>query len=80
VFLFRKSGDTIAGKKECNFLLTSCALPRRVVGTARRIFKMARFPKPEAEIAVLGERLWRGLLDNNPHFSQPQLKKTANLV
>jgi len=41
---------------------------------------MARFPKPEAEIAALGERLWRGLLNNNPHFSQPQLKKTANLV
>jgi len=41
---------------------------------------MARFPKKEGEIAALAERLWRGLLDNSPHFSQPQLKKTATLV
>ncbi len=32
---------------------------------------MARFPKKEAEIAALAERLWRGLLDNNAIFPQP---------
>jgi len=32
---------------------------------------MARFPKKEAEIAALAERLYRGLLDNNPIFPQP---------
>jgi len=32
---------------------------------------MARFPKKEAEIAELAERLYRGLLDNNPTFPQP---------
>ena len=32
---------------------------------------MARFPKKEAEIAALAERLYRGLLDNNPTFPQP---------
>jgi len=32
---------------------------------------MARFPTKEAEIAALAERLYRGLLDNNPTFPQP---------
>jgi hypothetical protein len=32
---------------------------------------MARFPTKEAEIAELAERLYRGLLDNNPTFPQP---------
>ena len=32
---------------------------------------MARFPKKEAEIAELAERLYRGLLDNTPTFPQP---------
>jgi hypothetical protein len=32
---------------------------------------MARFPKKEAEIAELAERLSRGLLDNTPTFPQP---------
>ena len=32
---------------------------------------MARFPKKEVEIAALAERLYRGLLDNNPTFPQP---------
>jgi len=32
---------------------------------------MARFPKKEAEIAALAERLYRGLLDNNTVFPQP---------
>ncbi len=32
---------------------------------------MARFPKKEAEIAELAERLYRGLLDNNPIYPQP---------
>jgi hypothetical protein len=44
---------------------------------------MPRFPKKEAEIAALAERLWRGLY-NNPTFPQPpvapmtlRLKKMA---
>ena len=32
---------------------------------------MPRFPKKEAEIAALAERLWRGLMDNNAIFPQP---------
>ena len=32
---------------------------------------MARFPKKEAEIVALAERLWRGLLDNNSTYPNP---------
>ena len=32
---------------------------------------MARFPKKEAEIVALAERLWRGLLDNASIYPQP---------
>lgn len=32
---------------------------------------MPRFPKKEAEIAALAERLWRGLWDNQPIYPQP---------
>jgi hypothetical protein len=32
---------------------------------------MPRFPKREAQIAALAEKLWQGLLDNNAIFSQP---------
>jgi len=32
---------------------------------------MPRFPKTEAEIVALAERLWRGLLDNNAVFPHP---------
>jgi len=32
---------------------------------------MARFPKKEAEIAALAERLWRGLWSNRPIYPQP---------
>jgi len=44
---------------------------------------MPRFPKSEAQIAALAERLYRGMLDNNAIFPQPpihpmlvRLKKT----
>ncbi len=32
---------------------------------------MPRFPKREAEVVALAERLWRGLLDNNAVFPHP---------
>jgi len=32
---------------------------------------MARFPKKQAEIASLAERLWRGLWSNRPIYSNP---------
>jgi len=32
---------------------------------------MPRFPKKEAEIVALAERLWRGLLDNNSTYPNP---------
>jgi hypothetical protein len=32
---------------------------------------MPRFPKKEAEIAALAERLWRGLFDNNSTYPNP---------
>lgn len=32
---------------------------------------MARFPKKEAEVVALAERLWRGLLDNNSTYPTP---------
>jgi hypothetical protein len=38
---------------------------------------MARFPKKEAEIAELAERLSRGLLDNTPTFPQPPIGPLA---
>ncbi len=34
---------------------------------------MARFPKKEAQIAALAERLWRGLLANNAIFPDPPI-------
>ena len=32
---------------------------------------MLRFPKKEAKIAALAERLWRGLLDNDSTYPSP---------
>jgi len=34
---------------------------------------MPRFPKKEVEIAVLVERLWRGLLSNRPIYPNPPI-------
>jgi len=34
---------------------------------------MPRFPKSEAQIAALAERLYRGMLDNNAIFPQPPI-------
>jgi hypothetical protein len=46
-----------AGKKECNFFID---LLRQVRSTARRIFKMARFPRTEPEVIALAQGCCRG--------------------
>jgi len=45
---------------------------------------MPRFPKKEAEIVALAERLWRGLLDNNSTYPNqpvhPILIRIRNMI